>query len=188
MNYIKTCDTPYRNVPNPGRDLVNIPSFSWQLLGHNMRPVMEGLCWIPAAITAGLHGATIGLHPQNGWDEKPSEAVVADGKDRDFQQISASSERPWRDARIVVGVVMERRGNPCPHLLVQGVLESMDRSKFYLVAFLRDYLADYPDAGQAVLRDEVVVLEWHPFAKGLADPFADRRAIARAKVRLVVTV
>lgn len=193
MHYINASDTPHLNVPSPGRDLMYGPNFSWQYLGYNLRPLMEGLCWILAAVTAGLHEATTGLHPQNGWAENLSEVVVvADGMDQDRQQISASRKRRGGadDERIVVGVVMERLGNHSPHRLVQGVLECMDRSKFRLVAFSRDYFRDYPDAGQAVLRaaEEVVVLEWHKFAAGLSDPFADRRLIAAAKVRRTVTM
>lgn len=192
VDYIKTPDTPRLNVPSPGRDLMYLPNFSWQYMGYNMRPVMEGLCWILAAMTAGLHEATTGLHPLHGWDKNPSEAVVvADGMTvQEHEQMYAtreerSEEEEEGDERIVVGVVMERLGNHSPHRLVQGVLESMDRSKFRLVAFSRDYFADYPDAGQAVLRavEEVVVLEWHPFAAGLSEPFSDRRLIAKAKVR-----
>lgn len=146
MHHIKTSDTPLRNVPSPGRDLVNIPSFSWQYLGHNMRPLMEGLCWILVAMTAGLQ-ATTGLHPQNGWDKKSEAVVVAGGMDQDREQISATCKKSGRDERIVVGVVMERRGNHSPHRLVQGVLESMDRSKFRLVAFSRDYFSGLPRRG-----------------------------------------
>eukprot|EP00752_Nemacystus_decipiens_P002918 g2715.t1 len=106
------------------------------------------------------------------------------------QQIFATRKRSegGGDDRIVVGVVMERLGNHSPHRLVQGVLESMDRSKFHLVAFSRDYATDYPDAGQAILRavEEVVLLEWHKFATGLSDPFADRRLIAKAKVDVLI--
>lgn len=186
MHYIKTSDTPHPNVPSPGRDLVYMPNFSWQYLGHSMRPLMEGLCWILAKMTAGLHEAATGLHPQNGWKENPPEAVAAD----DMVNGGARNRSGGGDGRIVVGVVMDGLENHSPHRLIQGVLESMDRSKFRLVAFTRDYFADYPAAGQGVLRavEEVMVLEWHPFAKGLSDPFADRRLIAKAKVRPVITM
>ena len=190
VHYINASDTPHPNVPSPGRDLMYVPNFSWQYLGYNLRPLMEGLCWILAAMTAGLHEALTDLHPQNGWAGNPPEAVVAaDGVNHGHQQGSANRKRSGEEAadeRIVVGVVMERLGNHSPHRLVQGVLESMDRSKFRIVAFSRDYFTDYPDAGQAILRavEEVVVLEWHEFATGLSDPFADRRLIATVKVRV----
>lgn len=150
-----------------------------------MRPLMEGLCWILAAMTAGIHDAVTGLHPQNGWDINPS-GTVADSQEVE-REVAATRAKSRGDKRIVVGVVMERRGNTSPHRLIQGVLDGMDRSKFRLVAFSRDYVADYPDAGQAVLQaaEEVVVLRWHPFVTGLADPFSDRRTIAMAKVRSV---
>jgi len=169
---------------------MNLPNASWQYMGYSMRPVMEGLCWILAAMTAGLHEATPGLHPMHGWSKDPSEAAVAVADDmmaQDHELISAAGEERSKegDERIVVGVVMERLGNHSPHRLVQGILESMDRSKFRLVAFSRRDYADYPDGGQAVLRavEEVVALKWHLFAAGLPEPFSDRILIAKAKVR-----
>eukprot|EP00903_Cladosiphon_okamuranus_P020162 g18511.t1 len=191
VDYIKAPGTPHLNMPSPGRDLVFLPNFSWQYMGYNMRPVMEGLCWILAAMTAGLHDATTGLHPLHGWDKEPPEAVVVadDMIVQEHEPIPATREERSEegDGRIVVGVVMERLGNHSPHRLVQGVLESMDRSEFRLVAFSRDYFEDYPDGGKAVLQavEEVVVLEWHPFATGLSDPFSDRRLIAEAKVDIL---
>lgn len=190
MRDIQKSVTPYGNVPNPGRDLVYIPSFSWSYLGRSMRPLMEGLCWIFAAMTAGLHEAAAGLDPRHGWSNHLS-VGVADEMGQDNQRIkmnvTSSRARSARDDRIVVGVVMERRGNNSPHRLIQGVLEGMDRSKFRLVVFSRDYVADYPAAGQAVLQaaEEVVVFEWHRFVTGLADPFADRNLIAMAQARSI---
>lgn len=188
MHDIQTSGTPYRNVPSPGRDLVYIPSFSWPYLGQNMRPLMEGLCWIFAAMTVGLHKAAAGLDPRYGWNNHPSGGVADETSQhskRTETNATASHTRPGRDGRIVVGIVMERRGNHSPHRLIQGVLEGMDRSKFRLVVFSRDYVADYPAAGQAILQaaEEVVIFEWHPFVTGLADPFADRRLVEQAQAR-----
>lgn len=142
-------------------------------------------------MTAGLHEAAAGLDPRFGWGKHPY-GGVAGQTDQDSSQlaemkVTASRKRPGRDGRIVVGVVMERRGNHSPHRLIQGVLEGMDRSKFRLVVFSRDYVADYPAAGQAVLQaaEEVVIFQWYPFVTGLADPFADRRLVAMAQARIV---
>lgn len=136
-------------------------------------------------MTTGIQNAVTGLHPQSGWDINPS-GTAADSHEAE-KDAAATRARSGRDGRIVVGIVMERRGNTSPHRLIQGVLDCMDRSKFRLVAFSRDYVADYQAAGQAVLQaaEEVVVLRWHPFVTGLADPFSDRRTIAMAKVRSV---
>jgi len=141
-------------------------------------------------MTAGLHDAVTGLHPQSGWDKNHS-GTATDRMHSDTQEMETEAAvtraRSGRDERMTVGIVMERRGNTSPHLLLHGVLDGLDRSKFRLVAFSRDYVADYPDAGQAVLQaaEEVVVLRWHPFVTGLADPFSDRRTIAKAKVRSI---
>lgn len=58
---------PFQNLLSPARHLVYMPSFSWQYLGRNMRPLMEALCWILAAMAAGLHDASPALHPDKGW-------------------------------------------------------------------------------------------------------------------------
>lgn len=142
-------------------------------------------------MTAGLHEAAAGLDPRLGWGNHLS-GEVADQTDQDRSQltenkVTVSRTRSGRDGRIVVGVVMERRGNHSPHRLIQGVLEGMDRSKFRLVVFSRDYVADYPAAGQAVLQaaEEVVIFQWHPFVTGLADPFTDRRLVAMSQARVI---
>lgn len=78
---------------------------------------------------------------------------------------------------------MERHGNQSPHRLIQGVLESLNPARFRLVMFTRDYVTEYSEAGQALLEiaDEIVILPWHRFVKGLADPFADRELISSAQ-------
>ena len=62
------------NLSDPGRDIGYMPSFSWQYMGRNMRPLMETLCWILAAMTATLHeappdapsGRRVGQHARDG--------------------------------------------------------------------------------------------------------------------------
>lgn len=190
VEHIQTSDTPLRNVANPGRDLIHIPSFSWQYLGRNVRPLMESLCWILAAMTAGLHEAIARLQPRNAWDNSISS--VRQGTTGAFgegQQPQISLTPPpsatTRDVRITVGFVMERWGNRSPHRLIQGVLEGMDRSRFRLVVFSRDYTGYDCEAGKALLEaaEEVKIFPWHPFAEGLADPFADRGVIASVQAR-----
>ncbi|CAM9294812.1 unnamed protein product, partial [Scytosiphon promiscuus] len=184
-HYIQTSAHPLPNVASPGRDLAYIPSYSWAYLGYSMRFLMESMCWILAAITAGLHEAAGGLQPQAGWASEDQEGLETEKGPFEGEgppQRFANRRLPptARHRRIVLGVVMERHGNQSPHRLIQGVLEGLDRAKFRLVMFTRDYVAEYSDAGQALLKlaDEVLVLSWHPFAKGLADPFADRGVIA----------
>lgn len=185
VEHIQTSDTPLRNVSNPGGDLIHIPSFSWQYLGRNMRPLMESLCWILAAMTVGLHEAIARLQPRNAWDNS-----ISSGRQRttgafgEGEQPHISLTPPpsiaTRDVRITVGFVMERWGNRSPHRLIQGVLEGMDRSRFRLVVFSRDYTGYYCEAGKALLEaaEEVNIFPWHPFAEGLTDPCADRGVIA----------
>ncbi|CAN0021785.1 unnamed protein product, partial [Ectocarpus sp. 12 AP-2014] len=152
--------------PNPGQDLIHIPSFSWQYLGRNMRALMERLCWILAAMTVGLHEAIARLQPRNA-------ATATDHP-------TPPPSKATRDVRITVGFMMERWGNRSPHRLIQGVLERMDRSRFRLVVFSRDYTGYYCEDGKALLEaaEEVKTFPWHPFAEGLTDPFADRGVIA----------
>ena len=180
------------NLSDPGRDIGYMPSFSWQYMGRNMRPLMETLCWILAAMTATLHEAPPTLHPDVGWDNTP---VMDAHQNRQRTEEGGGSERQRAttkpvtsgrgvDGRINVGVVLERRTNHSPHRLIQGVLEGMDRSKFRLVAFAHDHEIDYPPAGEAVLEaaEEVFVLPWHPFVSGMPDPFAERKIIIMAQV------
>lgn len=153
-----------------------------------MRPLMEGLCWILAAMTAGLHEATARLHSQNGWDHDASEGSGTETRlgegERPQERLAVPRTPTGGDKAIVLGVVMERHGNQSPHRLIQGVLEGLDRARFRLVVFTRDYLTSYSDAGQALLElaDQVIILAWHPFAKGLADTFADRGVISSVQV------
>lgn len=191
---IQTAEPQYRNVPSPGRDLGYIPSFSWQYMGRNMRPLMEALCWVLAAMSAGLHDVAPNLHPHIGWDAS-SQPVGHEGhtrpkgKEQVFEQgyprIKSTSPRTANNVKIVIGVVMERQDNHSPHRLIQGVVEGIDRSRFRVVAFARDGPQSYPAAGQAVLHsaDEVLILPWHPFVKGMPDPFAEQKVVAAAQVR-----
>lgn len=181
-------------LSDPGRDIGYMPSFSWQYMGRNMRPLMETLCWTLAAMTVTLHEAPPTLHPGAGWDNM---AVAGAHKDRQRaeegeeggSEIKQAETKPVAsgkgvDGRISVGVVLERRTNHSPHRLIQGVLEGMDRSRFRLVAFAHDHEVGYPPAAEAVLEaaEEVFVLPWHPFVSGMPDPFAERKIIIREQV------
>ncbi|CAM9501453.1 unnamed protein product [Ectocarpus sp. 6 AP-2014] len=127
VEHIQAPDTPLRNVPNPGQDLRHIPNFSWQYLGRNMRPLMESLCWILAAMAVGLHEAIARLQPRNAWDNSTSSGRQGTrGAFGEGEQPQTSLTPPpsiaTRDVRITVGFVVERWGNRSPHRLIQGVL------------------------------------------------------------------
>lgn len=182
------------NLSDPGRDIGYMPSFSWQYMGRNMRPLMETLCWTLAAMTVTLHEAPPTLRPGAGWEITPLTGApkgkqhAEEEKERRSEQKRAKP-KPVASGmgvggRISVGVVLERRTNHSPHRLIQGVLEGMDRSRFRLVAFAHDHELDYPPAGEAVLEaaEEVFVLPWHPFVSGMPDPFAERSIIIMAQV------
>lgn len=193
---MQVLDTQRFNLSYPGRNIGYMPSFSWQYMGRNMRPLMETLCWTLAAMTVTLHEAPPTLHPGVGWDEIPmSDALEArqrakaellgEEKGRKRPETKpVTSGRRGTDERINVGVVLERRTNHSPHRLIQGVLEGMDRSRFRLVAFAHDHEVDLPPAGQAVLEavEEVYVLPWDLFVSGMPDPFAEREIIVMAQV------
>lgn len=183
------------NLSDPGRDIGYMPSFSWQYMGRNMRPLMETLCWTLAAMTVTLHEAPPTLHPGAGWDNRPVSKAHEDrqraaeedkgGSERKrAKAIPVASEKAVVGGRITIGVVLERRTNHSPHRLIQSVLEGMDRSRFRLVAFAHEHMVEYPPAGEAVLEaaEEVFVLPWHPFVSGMPDPFAERKIIIMAQV------
>lgn len=207
VHEIQAFDPPYRNVPNPGRDLGYIPSFSWQYVGRNMRPLMESLCWILAAMTAGLHDATPALHPHRGWNGSPRQVQAprrahepAMGHKEATSHTSSVTMKPSPSTsghghdgdvkKITVGVVMERRSNHSPHRLIQGVLEGLDRSRFRVVVFAHGADSDdtYPPAGTAIMEaaDEVLIMPWHRFVTGMSDPFVERQVVAKEKVRTVL--
>lgn len=187
---------PYHNLPHPGRDLGYIPSFSWQYMGRNMRPLMESLCWILAAMTAGLHDATPALHPRRGWGGTPFrlQAHLAHepitkhrGVTSDTSVETKSSTRGYHGVnKITVGVVMERRTNHSPHRLIQGVIEGLDRSRFRFVVFAHDLGSGdtYPPAGTAIMEaaDNILIMRWHHLVSGMSDPFVEREVVAKAKV------
>ncbi|CAB1102766.1 unnamed protein product [Ectocarpus sp. CCAP 1310/34] len=138
-----------------------------------MRPLMESLCWILAALMVGLHEAIAQLQPRKAW----TTASLLEDKERRGR------------VRITVGFVMERWGNRSPHHLIQRILESVDRSRFRLVVFSRDYTDCYCEAGQALpeAAEEVKIFPWHPFVEGLTDPFADRGVIASVQVDVLLS-
>lgn len=194
----------HQKVNSPGRDIVYIPSFSWQYMGRGMRPLMEALCWVLAAMTAGLHEVAPALHPSAGWDFEPrssfgEEKHLHGGRrlstDLSFVEEEDGSKKlnstltrkacttAGTQEKIAVGVIMERRDNHSPHRLIHGVLKGLDRSRFRVLAFVRDYIGEYPLAGRAVIQsaDEVVVLPWHTFATGTSDPFREREVIAASQ-------
>lgn len=188
-------DTQRFNLSYPGRDIGYMPSFSWQYMGRNMRPLMETLCWTLAAMTVTLHEAPPTLHPGVGWDKRPMpDAHEARQRTPEEEEEGSGRRRPQTkpgtggrgegNGRTTVGVVLERRTNHSPHRLIQGVLEGMDRSRFRLVAFAHDHEVDLPPAGQAVLEavEEVYILPWDPFVSGMPDPFAERKIIVMAQV------
>lgn len=194
VHEIQQSQPPFPDVVNPGRDLAYMPSFSWQYMGRNMRPLMQALCWVLAAMTPRLHEATPWLHPRTGWDCPPGSEVHDDGNsagnERGVAEQGQPQERPTTSKTesngktiISIGLVMERRDNHSPHRLIQGVVEGIDRSRFRVVVFARNYPDAYPAAGRAVLEaaDEVFILPWHPFAAGIPDPFAERKIVAVAQ-------
>lgn len=188
---IQTHERPFRNVLSPGRNLAYMPSFSWQYIGRNMRPLMETLCWVLAAMTAGLHDVgSERLHPWTGWNSSVSATQKGNGSRNVVERMDATHRELWTrekgcQERITIGVVMERRDNHSPHRLIQGVVEGIDRSKFRVVVFVRKDISKYPPAGKAILEaaDKVLVLPWHPFVKGLPEPFAERKIVTMAQAR-----
>lgn len=193
---IKMLDTRRFHLSEPGRDIGYMPSFSWQYMGRNMRPLMETLCWTLAAMTITLHEAPPTLHPGAGWKNtavadahKGRQRAKEEEEEKGGSEIKRAETKPVASGRgvggrISVGVVLERRTNHSPHRLIQGVLEGMDRSRFRLVAFAHDHEVGYPPAGEAVLEaaEEVFVLPWHPFVSGMPDPFAERKLIIMEQV------
>lgn len=193
---IQNHERPFRNVLSPGRNLAYMPSFSWQYIGRNMRPLMEALCWILAAMTAGLHDVgSKRLHPWTGWNSSVSATQEGDGSRNVVERVDATHEvltntelrarEGEGQERITIGVVMERRDNHSPHRLIQGVVEGIDRSTFHVVVFVREDVSKYPPAGKAIVEaaDTVLVLPWHPFVKGLPEPFAERKVVTMAQAR-----
>lgn len=197
---IRTHEQLFRNVLSPGRNLAYMPSFSWQYIGRNMRPLMEALCWVLAAMTVGLHDVgSKSLHPWTGWNSRFSATQEGDGSTNMVERVDATQQkeqgavvinrelqaREEGQERITVGVVMERRDNHSPHRLIQGIVEGIDRLKFRVVVFVREDVSKYPPAGKAIVAaaDEVLILPWHPFVKGLPKPFAERAIVTMAQVR-----
>ncbi|CAM9109444.1 unnamed protein product, partial [Discosporangium mesarthrocarpum] len=160
---------------SPGKDLIFMPSFSWQYLGYNMRPLMEALCKVLAAIAPGIHEAVPTLHPVGGW-------TMLTGKGGDANKICG-----LKQGRISVGVLMERDTNHSPHTLIQRVFEDLSRLRFCLVVFAHEN-AHYPPAGNAILEaaDEVVILPWHPLVSGAPDTLKERELIAAVKLDVLV--
>lgn len=167
-----------------------------------MRPLMEALCWVLATMSAGLQDAVFGLDPQRGWLRSTRDGGIETASISPPETLDEMTSEPLRASRpgaspgagliqeiisrprIVVGVVMEKRGNHSPHRLLQGVLERMDRSKFRIVAFAHP-VADYPPAAKAILHavEEVLELPWHPFVHGIPDTLAAREKLAKTKAR-----
>lgn len=165
-------------------------------MGRNMRPLMESLCWILAAMTVGLHDATPALHPRRGWRSSPLRVQAHRapepttghrGVTSDTIVETKSSTRGHDGVnKITVGVVMERRTNHSPHRLIQGVIEGLDRSRFRVVVFAHDLGSGdtYPPAGTAVMEaaDDILIMRWHRLVAGMSDPFVEREVVAKAKV------
>lgn len=183
-----------QDTPDAVSYLIHLPSFSWQYLGRNVRPLMEALCWVLGIMTAGLHDAAPGLHPLNGWGnpdapvdvdltrEGPTKSAQVRARDH---EIAVARQQPASrsEDKVVVGVVMEKRSNHSPHRLFQSIVEGVDRRSFCVVVFAQP-TRGYPAAARAIFdaADEVVAMPWHPKVEGLPNVAASRKAVAGAKV------